>query len=90
MKRLDVAVCACTQCIMNGAMDIVESIEGLKTLKTQLRLNATIKVDADKCLCDPNAKNADVSPLVCINGEKILKATSESVTSKIVSIITRG
>ena len=31
MKRLDVKVCVCTQCVMNGAMEIVESIESLQS-----------------------------------------------------------
>ena len=33
MKKLTVEVCVCTQCVLNGAMHIIESIEGLKKLK---------------------------------------------------------
>ena len=44
MKKLTVEVCVCTQCVLNGAMHIIESIEGLKKLKTQLRMNAQVDV----------------------------------------------
>ncbi len=88
MKRLEVRVCACTQCIMNGAMDIVESIESLQKLKNQLRFDATIKVIANECLCDKAGH--DVSPLVIINSERIEKATSDIVTAKIISMISKG
>ena len=87
MKRLEVKVCVCAQCVMNGAMDIVESVESLKMLKNQLRFNASIKVSANECLCDKSHK--DTSPLVIINDERMEKATSEMVMSKIISIVTK-
>lgn len=87
MKRLDVKVCVCTQCIMNGAMDIVESIENLQKLRNQLRFNMTINVIANECFCGDD--DSDCSPIVIINEEKICKATSELVTEKIISIISR-
>lgn len=86
MQKLEVKVCVCTQCVMNGAMDIVESIEGLQKLKNQLRFNMTIKVSANECLCE---KGDDVAPLVTINSERIEKATSEIVTAKIISLISK-
>lgn len=87
MKKLVVKVCVCTQCVMNGAMEIVESIESLQELRTQLRLGTSIEVDAHQCLC--NHETGDVSPLVIVNGERIEKATSESVMSKIISKISK-
>lgn len=87
MKRLEVKVCACAQCIMNGAMDIVESIESLQKLKNQLRFNATIKVSADEALC--NKSSGDSSPLVMFDGEIIEKCTSEMITAKIISNIAK-
>lgn len=87
MKRLEVKVCVCAQCVMNGAMDIVESVESLKMLKNQLRFNASIKVSANECLCDKS--HEDMSPLVIINGERMEKATSETVMSKIISIVSK-
>lgn len=88
MKRLDVKVCVCTQCVMSGAMDIVESIESLQKLKTQLRFNSAINIIADKRICEKDS--VDISPLVVINDEKVEKATSETVTAKIISLAIRA
>lgn len=88
MKRLDVRVCVCTQCVMCGAMDIVESIESLQKLRSQLRFNATINVVANERLCEHD--NVDHSPLVIVNGERIEKATSEIVTAKIIGLVSRA
>lgn len=87
MQKLDVKVCVCTQCVMNGAMDIVESIEGLQKLKAQLRFNMTIKVSANESLCEKG--ETDAAPLVTINSERMEKATSETVTAKIISLISK-
>ncbi|WMJ22187.1 NAD(P)H-dependent oxidoreductase subunit E [Paludicola sp. MB14-C6] len=88
MKTIKVKVCACTHCILNGAMDIVESIESLSLLKNEIRLNAKIEIIANECLCD--SVNKGQSPLVVLDNELIEKATSEIVTAKIISSITKG
>lgn len=87
MKSLEVKVCVCTHCIMDGAMDIVESIESLQKLKSQLRFNTSVKISANECLCERGS--GDRSVLVLINGEALEKATSETVTAKIISIISK-
>lgn len=89
MKCLEVKVCVCTHCVMNGAMDIVESIESLQKLKNQLRFNTSVKIIADECLCD-KAERGERSPLVLMNSEYLENATSETVTAKIISIIAKG
>lgn len=68
---------------MMGAMDIMESIEGLKNLKQQLRLKAQIEVKPCKCMGD--CKNGNLAPIVKINDEIITRATSEAVMAKIIS-----
>ena len=88
MKRLEVKVCMCTHCIMNGAMDIVESVESLQKLKTQLRFGASIKVNAGESLCE-GAEKGTVSPLVYLNDERVERATSEMVMSKIIAMISK-
>ncbi|MEG2813270.1 MAG: hypothetical protein RSA79_01600 [Oscillospiraceae bacterium] len=87
MQRIEVKVCVCTQCVMNGAMDIVSSIEGLQKLKNQLRFHTAIKVDDSKCLCPKNS--SELSPLVLVNNARIERATSEIVTAKIISDISK-
>lgn len=83
MKKITVEVCACTQCVLNGAMHIIESIESLKKLKVQLRMNAQISIVPTPSLVE--GKHSDISPVVRINGEIIEKASSETVMAKIIS-----
>ena len=84
MKRMTVEICVCTKCVMHGAMDIIESVEGLKKLKTQLRLGSQIEIET-KNLC----KGEDVYPLVCINGERMERASSETVMAKVISLTSK-
>lgn len=88
MKRLDVKVCVCTQCVMNGALEIADSVKSLQKLKNQLRFDTQVKVHAAEKLC--TAENAEAAPLVIVGGEVIEKATSETVMAKIISKIARG
>ena len=84
MKKLVVEVCVCTECVMKGAMDIIESIESLKKLKVQLRFNTQIQIVMSKCLGE--AKHGAFSPLVKINGELLERANSETVMAKIIGM----
>lgn len=84
MKKLIVEVCVCTECVMKGAMDIIESIESLKKLKVQLRFNTQIQIVMNKCLGE--AKHGTASPLVKINGELLERANSETVMAKIIGM----
>lgn len=88
MNRIEVKVCVCSECIMNGAMDIVESVESLQSLKAQLRLKSKILVSANEVLCPKGDK--ECSPKVIINGEVFDHTNSETVAEKIVSMIARG
>lgn len=87
MKKLVVEVCVCTQCVLNGAMDIIESVESLQKLKVQLRLNAQIQVVTTTSLGE--GKHAHAAPVVAINGEIIEHAHSETIMSKIVALTTK-
>lgn len=89
MKSIEVKVCVCTHCVMNGAMEIVESIESLQKLKSQLRFHTTVKINATENLCQKNGHGFS-SPLVMINEEVIERATSEMIASKIISMISKG
>lgn len=74
----------CTECLMNGAMEIIESVESLGQLRSQLRLKAQIQIETAKCLGEP--KHGEKSPLVAINGKLFEKASSETVMSHIISL----
>lgn len=84
MKKLTVEVCACNECIMMGAMEIMENIESLKKLKIQLRLNAQIDLIMNKRVCGDLGEN--VCPVVVINGEVITNANPETVMEKIIKL----
>jgi len=83
MKKLTVEVCVCTQCVLNGAMHIIESIEGLKKLKVQLRMNAQVDVVTSSGLVE--GKHPEIAPFVRVNGELIEKANSETVMERVLS-----
>ena len=85
MKSIKVTVCVCTHCIMNGAMDIIESVESLKKLKYEIRHNAKIGVDTE--VLHTEHDHTASCPEVKIDGEVIERATNEQVMSKILSII---
>lgn len=87
MKRLQVQICACNKCIMMGAMEIMENIESLKKLKTQLRLQTQIDVSMDQKLCGELEDGA--APVVIVNGEIIERATPEIVMEKVVQLTQR-
>jgi NADH:ubiquinone oxidoreductase subunit E len=84
LKKITVEVCACNRCIMMGAMDIMESVESLKKLKTQLRLNTQVELIMDKKICGDLGD--EVSPVVSINGEMMTRATPQSVMEQIIKI----
>ena len=84
MRRADVEVCVCSECMLNGSMDIIESIESLSKLKSQLKLNSQINVETSKCIGE--AKHGEKSPVVSINGNIFEHATSENIMSYIISL----
>jgi len=81
MKTIDVKVCACTACIMNGSMSICNSVEEIKKVRSQLGIDAEIQVEMCKCVGEPG--HNDTAPVVSVNGEIIEKAKSEIVMEKI-------
>ncbi|MBR5496000.1 MAG: NAD(P)H-dependent oxidoreductase subunit E [Oscillospiraceae bacterium] len=84
MKKIVIDVCFGSGCILMGAMDIVDAIEMLKKLKGDKKVKAQICVNTCKCSKECNQK--DKAPVVFVNGEKICKATPETVTAKIYEI----
>jgi NADH:ubiquinone oxidoreductase subunit E len=85
MKRIEVRVCVCAHCVNSGAMDIVESVESLQKLRSQLRTGVSLKLNANESLCGRDQK--EISPLVIVNEERIERATSDIVMSRIIAMI---
>lgn len=82
MKELKVEICVCTECVMKGAMELADSVEGLKKVKQHLGYEGEIHIDMDKCLGE--AKHGEDSPLIAVDGELIRNANSETVMEIIV------
>ena len=52
MKTIKVDVCVCTECVMNGAMDIMQAIEDMKNLNQEEENNyADVKVEINPVKC---------------------------------------
>ena len=84
MKTIDVKVCACTACVMNGSMSLANSIEGMKKVKGQLGIEADIQVEMCKCIGEPG--HNDIAPVASVDGVVINKAKSEIVMEKITEL----
>lgn len=83
MQKLTVQVCVCPECVMNGAMDIMEAIESLKKLKVQLSLNASVNIVP--CANLGGEHHGSKSPIVVVNNETIENANAETVMSKVLN-----
>lgn len=94
MNKIKVEVCVCTGCVMNGAIDIIESIESLQDLRQQLAPDsdevfpAEVELETNKCL--GSCSHPEMFPYVVINGQPYPKASSESIMSEIVSIFQKS
>ena len=82
MPQIMVEVCAGTHCTLMGAMDIINSVEGLRELYQKLSPDCEIEVRPITCkhICDDRTDTS----LVIINGEPLLTATPESVMERIM------
>lgn len=88
MKTILVEVCVCTQCVSQGAMHIIESVESLKKFKYQLRHDTRVTVKA-KILSDESHRHTHTAPMVMINGIAFQNATNEVVMEHIVNLVRR-
>ncbi|MGI6030380.1 MAG: NAD(P)H-dependent oxidoreductase subunit E [Eubacteriales bacterium] len=90
MKTLPVKICVCTECVMHGALDLVESIETLKNLAEDLDQNFStdiaVKMESVKCLGE---KHVGRSPRVEIGGVLYDNANSQTIMAEILSIISK-
>lgn len=81
MKKVNLEVCVCTECVMMGAMEIIDAIESLKSLETDLYKDLDIEVKTASSVCAPKKPHA--SPVVKINGERYEKSNSATIMAKI-------
>ena len=84
MKKISLEVCVCTEWVMMGSMEIIDAIEGLKSLETDLYQGLDIDVTTSSSVCAPKVSGA--APVVKINGERMEKASSAAVMARISEI----
>jgi NADH:ubiquinone oxidoreductase subunit E len=87
MNKQVIKVCTCTECVMNGSMDIMESIENLKEMSGELsekyETDTEIEVTPVKCLGD--SKHGAYSPIVSINDELFKNTDNQTIMAEIVA-----
>lgn len=83
MKRTIVEVCVCADCVMHGAMDIIEAIEGLQQLKTQLRFNSQVQIN--NVTPGAGTTHKSIAPVIYLNGAALEKTDSQTVMSKVIA-----
>lgn len=84
MRTITVEVCVCTQCVLHGAMNIIESVESMRKLKYEMRHKTRVE------LSTISARHPESSPLVKINGEAMENCTCQQVMESIVSQVSKN
>ena len=84
MKDLTIEVCACSSCVMKGAMDIIDSIENLNDVKEFAEKEYNIEIKPVNCIGTPNHGSA--SPVVRIGDQILENATAETVMAQILDM----
>ena len=91
MKKIKIEVCVCTACVMNGSVNIMESVESLRDLREQMEdgfstePKSWIEIVTDKCL--GGKSHEQDAPMVAINGEVFPKADAESVMARVIACV---
>jgi len=86
-STMRVKVCMGTNCTLLGAMNILDSIEDLKDIieeNNEEYNEDELHVEAVKCLNYCKETKENIAPVVVIDDEVILNATSQEVMEKIV------
>lgn len=91
MKKIHVEICACTACVMNGAMDLMESVESLETLHDEMEdgfmtePQGELEVVTNKCL--GGVPHQEDAPVVSVDGKAFKRADADTVMAYIVEQI---
>lgn len=78
MKKIHVEVCVCTACVMNGSVDLMESVESLRELRGQMEEGfmtepqGELEITTNKCL--GGVPHQEDSPVVAVEGKVFKKA----------------
>ena len=88
MKKVKVEICVCTSCVINGSVEIMESVESLKHLREQMEdgyaASPSGEIEITTSTCLSGKPHGEHSPMVKVNGQLLQKTDSESVMSTII------
>lgn len=82
MKTI-VEICACSKCVLNGSLQLVESVESLQGLRETLGLTKEIVVSTPM-LCDKHTQLQNY-PTVTVDGVVVKNPKSETIMSMIIT-----
>ena len=88
MEPLEVKICMNTQCMMKGAMDIMDQIESLNDIVGDRNLTRGINIEAVPEL--EGSSDPDMCPVVQIGDLVVKQATTENVMSVILDATEGG
>jgi len=86
-RPLFIEICVCTECVMNGAMDIMDSIERLKSMSDQLedKYDTDIEITIHPVKSLGESKHGKLSPKVAINGKIFENANNSTIMAEIMN-----
>ena len=94
MKKIQVKVCVCTACVMNGSVEIMESVESLRDLREQMEEGYTaeehevLEIATDKCLGGlPHQEDA---PVIAVDAPAPRPAAAAPAMAFIVERVQNG
>lgn len=91
-KVMDVKICVCNECVMNGALDIMESLEKMDEVAEEIKesFGVEIKLNLISHKCIGECKHGNLSPRVSLEGKTIDNADSQTVMEEIIASMSKG
>ena len=88
-QKMDIEICVCTECVMNGSMDIMQSIEQLKEMSDELqeKYNTDIELNITPVKCLGERKHGIHSPKISINGQVFENTDSQTIMAEIIALM---
>jgi len=88
-QTMDIEICVCTECVMDGSMDIMQSIEELKEMSSELeeKYNTDIEIKITPVKCLGKNKHGIHSPKVSINKQVFENTDSQTIMAEIILLM---
>ncbi|MDO5037157.1 MAG: (2Fe-2S) ferredoxin domain-containing protein [Tissierellia bacterium] len=79
---MKVKVCVGTRCTMMGSNGILDALENIK--KVYFDEDDLLEIEPVNCLSFCRQEDADVTPVVIVNGEVVTQASAQEVTELVL------